>query len=250
MHNPHDGGPSAASERLKLAELISSRVCQSLIGPLGAVANGVEAIRTLSGGKIAPGEGVAAAAERLDDDCASVFDRMLFFRLAYGSETDGAPIPIRDLRSMTDAFFAGTQIATDWPPSEGAGAGATLARPAARVLLNGILVVAECLGMRGTVAVRSLGEGGRRPSEFQVVGTGRLIPLSAAKCRTLQSDVRIAYLDEQTIHPYLAGQIARHSGIGFAVTLDPHRIAATILLPRAEGQSDAAWSGDDDGRSS
>jgi len=246
MYNPGDGGLSAASERLKLAELISSRVCQSLIGPLGAVANGVETIRAMSGDAAMPPQGVADAAQRLDGSCASIFDRMSFFRLAYGSDDDATPVAIRDLRAMTAAFFAGTQIGIDWELTESMVSGDTIDRAAARVLLNGVLVVAECLGMRGSVAIRALSEDEQAPSEFQVVGSGRLIPLSAAKCRTLQSDVRIAYLDEQTIHPYLAGQFARHSGIGFAVTLDPHRISASILLPRIADDVTSS-SGDDDG---
>lgn len=246
-YNSGDGGAAAANERLKLAELISSRVCQSLIGPLGAMASGVETIRSMSDDGAPRGGGMADAARRLDGDFASIFDRMRFFRLAYGSEEDSTPIGIRDLRAMTIAFFVGTQVAIDWELTAGMAKGHAVERAAARVLLNGVLVVAECLGMRGTIAVRAAGDDERNPSEFQVVGSGRLIPLSAAKCRTLQSDVRIAYLDEQTIHPYLAGQIARHRGIGFAVTLDPHQIAATILLPRAEDGIDAS-SRDDDNR--
>jgi len=118
-------------------------------------------------------------------------------------------------------------------------------RNAARVLLNGLLVIAECLGMRGTVAVRMTNGDPTAPSEFQVVGTGDLLPMSAAKCRTLQSDVRVAYLDQQTIHPYLAGQLARHTGIGFTVTVSPHRIEAAILLPRSiEGEDGSAPAGD------
>src|SRR5262245_39755255 len=245
MYTSRDGGFSAASERLKLAELISSRVCQSLIGPLGAVANGVETIRAMSGDSTMPPQRVVDAAQRLDGTCASIFDRMSFFRLAYGSDDDATPVAVRDLRSMTVAFFAGTQIVVDWELTEGMAKGDTIERAAARVLLNGVLVVAECLGMRGSVAIRPIIGDDQTPSEFQVVGSGRLIPLSAAKCRTLQSDVRIAYLDEQTIHPYLAGQFARHSGIGFAVTLDPHRISASILLPRMADDVTSS-TGDDD----
>jgi hypothetical protein len=92
--------------------------------------------------------------------------------------------------------------------------------------------------MRGIIAVRMIGDDPAVPCEFQVVGTGDLLPMSAAKCRTLQSDVRIAYLDQQTIHPYLAGQLARHTGIGFTVNVSPQRIEAAILLPRSAEAED------------
>jgi hypothetical protein len=39
------------AERLKLAELVSSRVCESLIGPIGAVVNGVELLRIAQDGR-------------------------------------------------------------------------------------------------------------------------------------------------------------------------------------------------------
>lgn len=217
------------ADRLRLAELVSSRVCDSLIGPLGAVVNGLELLR------LAPDRRASVATQtQIDRDCARIVDRLRFFRLAYGCDDDDVPLALSDLKAMAEAFFAETRVELDWPVSESdvSDVPQDVDHNAARVLLNGLLVIAECLGMRGTVGVRRTGEGGDGPSEFQVVGTGDLLPMSAAKCRTLQSDVRIAYLDEQTIHPYLAGQLARHMGIGFTVAVSPHRIEAAILLPR------------------
>jgi histidine phosphotransferase ChpT len=216
------------AERLKLAKLVSDRVCQSLIGPLGAVANGIELLRSTP-----DGVETVATQTRLDRDCTRILDRLMFFRLAYGSDDDEIPVSLHELQAMATAFFAESRLELNWPLAPGAGPIA-VDRNAARVLLNGLLVVAECLGMRGTIAVRSVGKDPSAPSEFQVIGAGDLLPLSAAKCRTLQNDIRVAYLDEHTIHPYLAGQLARHSGIGFSVAVNPHRIEATILLPRPE----------------
>ena len=217
------------ADRLRLAELVSARVCQSLIGPIGAVVNGLELLREAPDRKA-----TAATHNQLDRDCTRIVDRLRFFRLAYGCDDDDLPVALDDLRNMADAFFAETRISLDWPiPSEQPlDPTAGINRNAARVLLNGLLVIAECLGMRGAIAVRAAGGDPTAPSEFHVVGAGDLLPMSAAKCRTLQSDVRIAYLDEETIHPYLAGQLARHSGIGFTVAVSPSRIEAAILLPR------------------
>jgi histidine phosphotransferase ChpT len=230
------------ADRLKLAELVSTRVCQSLIGPIGAVVNGLELLREATSRNA-----TAATHTQLDRDCARIVDRLRFFRLAYGCDDDELPVALDDLRGMAESFFAETRIDFDWPiplerpldPTAG------IDRNAARVLLNGLLVIAECMAMRGTIAVRAAGGDPAAPTEFQVVGTGDLLPLSAAKCRTLQSDVRIAYLDEQTIHPYLAGQLARHSGIGFTVAVSPTRIEAAILLPRPDGPVDAMPRDDD-----
>jgi histidine phosphotransferase ChpT len=220
---------------LKLAELVSSRVCESLIGPIGAVVNGLELLRFAEDGRAS-----AATQTQIDRDCARIIDRLRFFRLAYGCDDDEVPVALHDLRAMAEAFFTETRIALDWPANDElpADPSAGVDRNAARVLLNGLLVIAECLGMRGTIAVRMTGEDAAVPSEFQVVGAGDLLPMSAAKCRTLQSDVRIAYLDQQTIHPYLAGQLARHTGIGFTVNVSPQRIEAAILLPRSAEAED------------
>ena len=230
------------ADRLRLAELVSTRVCQSLIGPIGAVVNGLELLRESTGRSA-----TAATHTQLDRDCTRIVDRLRFFRLAYGCDDDELPVALDDLRGMAESFFAETRIELDWPiPAERPlDPTAGIDRNAARVLLNGLLVIAECLAMRGTIAVRAAGGDPAAPTEFQVVGAGDLLPLSAAKCRTLQSDVRIAYLDEETIHPYLAGQLARHSGIGFTVAVSPTRIEAAILLPRPDGAADAAPGGDE-----
>jgi histidine phosphotransferase ChpT len=219
-------------DRLKLAELVSARVCQSLIGPIGAVVNGLELLREAPNGSA-----TAATHTQLDRDCTRIVDRLRFFRLAYGCDDDDVPVALDDLKEMAAAFFAETHIDLDWPvpPMRPADPTAGLDRTAARVLLNGLLVIAECLGMRGRIGVRSTGGDPGVPAEFQVIGAGDLLPMSAAKCRTLQNDVRIAYLDEETIHPYLAGQMARHGGIGFTVAVSPTQIEAAILLPRPAG---------------
>lgn len=228
------------AERLKLAELVSSRVCESLIGPIGAVVNGLELLR------FAEDRGASDATQsQIDRDCARIIDRLRFFRLAYGCDDDEVPVALPDLKVMAAAFFAETRIELDWPVGDETPADPTAGvdRNAARVLLNGLLVIAECLGMRGTIGVRMTGADQAVPAEFQVVGTGDLLPMSAAKCRTLQSDVRIAYLDQQTIHPYLAGQLARHTGIGFTVAVSPQRIEAAILLPRPADSEDDSTPG-------
>lgn len=225
---PETSSSMSDQNHLKLAELISARLCQSIIGPLGALANGIEILRSGANGRLLP-----EMTRRLDYDCDRLLDRVMFIRLAYGSCADDIALSLADLRSMAIAFFGGTSITIDWPQSDGSSIhDFTLERGAARVLINGMLVVAECLGMRGTITVRWTGDRRPTPSELQVLGIGQLIPTSAAKCRTLKSDVRIAYLDDQTIHPFLARQIAQSNGIGFTVAVGPHRILASILLPR------------------
>jgi hypothetical protein len=77
------------AERLKLAELVSSRVCESLIGPIGAVVNGIELLRQ------APDR--RATQTQIDRDCARIIDRLRFFRLAYGCDDDDLTVALYDL---------------------------------------------------------------------------------------------------------------------------------------------------------
>jgi histidine phosphotransferase ChpT len=99
------------AERLKLAELVSSRVCESLIGPIGAVVNGLELLRFAEDGRTS-----AATQTQIDRDCARIIDRLRFFRLAYGCDDDEVPVALSDLRAMAEAFFTETRIALDCRP--------------------------------------------------------------------------------------------------------------------------------------
>ena len=85
------------AERLKLAELVSSRVCESLIGPIGAVVNGLELLRFAEDGSTS-----AATQTQIDRDCARIIDRLRFFRLAYGCDDDDLPVALSDLRLAPD----------------------------------------------------------------------------------------------------------------------------------------------------
>ena len=83
---------------LTLSNLIGSRICHDLISPIGAINNGLELIE-FKGGQIESEMGL------IDKNCAAAAARIQFFRIAYGTASDGRIISnVETVRIITGAL--------------------------------------------------------------------------------------------------------------------------------------------------
>lgn len=90
-----------------LASLLGSRLCHDLIGPVGAIGNGVELLM------IAP----AAAADdvaMLSESIRALTARLRFFRVAFGLSQTGHPIARTEVLSILADLHPSGRIGIDW----------------------------------------------------------------------------------------------------------------------------------------
>ena len=71
-----------SNPNLTLSNLIGSRICHDLISPIGANNNSLELIE-FKGGQIGSEMGL------IEESCAAATARIQFFRIAYGTASDG-----------------------------------------------------------------------------------------------------------------------------------------------------------------
>ena len=95
-----------AERKGDLAALIGSRICHDLVGPLGAIGNGVELL-ALGGGR---GEEMDLIAEAV----ASAHARLRFFRIAYGAADAGQVIPRAEVIQTLAAVSRGGRVSFLW----------------------------------------------------------------------------------------------------------------------------------------
>lgn len=144
------GQDGTKADDLQLASLLSSRICHDLISPIAAVSNGVEFLDP----SIAP-EAREHAVRVINDGARDARGRLQFYRAAFGLSGAMADVsPIEELRELALGFLTGGKVTLDWPESD-----ATLERPAARLLLNQILLVAEALPRGGRAQVGAVRRG-------------------------------------------------------------------------------------------
>src|SRR6185295_6947187 len=107
-------------EELRMAELLCTRLCHDLTGPIGAVNNGAEFLTE---------EGFNMQGQAVDLIVSSAFSavaRLQFYRMAYGKVKEQGEANLAEKQKIATDFFAGTKITLDWPDSHTDAAGVAL----------------------------------------------------------------------------------------------------------------------------
>lgn len=94
-----------------LSALLGSRLCHDLIGPIGAIGNGVELLLLAGNGR---GDEVALISETV----AALNARIRFFRVAYGIARPDQPIARTEVAAILADLFPSGRITVTWtsPP--------------------------------------------------------------------------------------------------------------------------------------
>lgn len=93
---------------LRLCELIAARICHDLVGPVGAVANGVELM--------AEGGADPEIMRLIADSAAAASRRLQAYRIAFGS-ANALPDKgcVSAVRELAATLFSAGKIALEWP---------------------------------------------------------------------------------------------------------------------------------------
>lgn len=133
---------------LLMAELLCTRMCHDLTGPIGAVNNGAEFLSE---------EGFnlqSQAVELITSSAFSAVTRLQFYRAAYGRVRDHGEASLADKQKLASDFFADSKITLDWPDEHTDAAGISISLKMSRLLYNLLIVAAGALVRGGTIAVR------------------------------------------------------------------------------------------------
>jgi len=198
----------------KLAEMLATRLCHDLTGPIGAVNNGAEFLDE---------EGFNMeneAVQLIVSSAHEAVNRLMFYRQAYGRVGDAGEACLADKKKIALDFFSGTKIKLDWPDSHTDAAGIPISQKMSRLLLNTMIIVGSSLIRGGTLSVRlSMSDAGDKV--IQVTGEGETVKLDADTAAILQlTGDRGAWeqvaLSPKTAQPFLALMLAEELGASLA----------------------------------
>jgi len=194
---------------LRVAQLLSSRICHDLVGPIGAINTGLELI--------AEGLDDDGAAKGLTVKSASEANRRLaFYRSAfgYGSNTiasAGWNAALEDARNLSEGFLKSSKVQLEWqevpldlkdqaPPS------------AIKIILNLVLMAYESLPRGGKVCLSfaMLKEGFGVGLTF--AGEGASLREDLIKALEKNKELEIDALSARNVHAYLAQCLAIELG--------------------------------------
>ncbi len=132
---------------LKLASLMSSKLCHDVIGPIGAICNGTELVADDGNEDMR-----AEALKLISESAGEASARLQFYRLAFGlAGSMGQDISLRDARNLSRDLMSFGKVKLDWPDE--AGSIEMLPKDVVKILCNLLVVAAGALPRGGELKV-------------------------------------------------------------------------------------------------
>jgi len=207
---------------LRIAELLASRLCHDLVGPIGAVNNGMELLADEPAG-----EGLTDAIGLVSTSGRRAADILQFYRAAYGragDEMDGQPARLTDI---AEPFAALHKCRVSW--RLGGLRGAPV-QGSAKLVLNMLALGIEMLPRGG--AVEAAAEAGETLA-LRVRARGEGATVRPEVWAALNIDADPAALSPRGVQAHFAAVLAHRTGGTLHLEADDGVVALAAELPAA-----------------
>lgn len=205
---------------MRILELLTTRLCHELSGPVAAIGNGIELLDEELEAGSPPGAGfVRDSVALISDSARCARNRLQFYRFAYGFGLGGASAG-PESPELADGFFAASPVACDYDESA-----RTMAPDWQKLACNLLPVAADTLPRGGRLALSG------SPLAIDAVGEAAALSGEARAALTLTTPV--VELTARTIQPYFAGLLARALGCCLIATAEPGRVRLAAIAAGA-----------------
>lgn len=180
---------------LEFAAFLVSRVCHDLVGPLGAVVNGLEVLEDEHDPALQ-----ADALRIVASSAEQALARLQFLRLAFGAAGSvGAQLPLSEADKVIRALLHGGRLEMRWAPPGGA-----WPKDWVKLLMNAALIAADSLPRGGVIEIQTplTAEG------FLITATGQGARISEHTARALQGLTDLDGFEARGIQQVLAKKLA------------------------------------------
>ncbi len=189
---------------LSVAQLLCSRLCHDLVGPIGAVNTGLE---LLDEGLDADGK----ALELIAKSGREATRRLTFFRIAFGfGAGTGGTATLTEAQALAAELLAEGKVGLDWPENGNAQPQGPVLPSVVKVVLNMVLIASESLPKGGTVGLRfaELPEG----LGVAVTAEGQGAKLRDDIDTAMADGAKVGELTARNVQGYFAQSLARDLG--------------------------------------
>lgn len=203
-----------------MAEMLCTRLCHDLTGPISAVSNGAEFISE---------ENFNMQGEAVDLIVSSAFSavaRLQFYRFAYGRIKSQGEASLDDKKQLVEDFFRGTNVKLDWPDQDGDSAGISVSWRLARLLFNLLIIVAGSLLKGGNISVRLTDDGNKT---LILSASGDIIKWDAKNEDIIKGKGNPDDMDPKTVQLFLTHQLAQEVDVDFDVKMEDGKLEITAL---------------------
>ena len=189
---------------LEFSALLVSRVCHDLVGPLGAVVNGLEVLEDERDAAMR-----ADALKIVTSSAEQALARLQFMRIAFGAAgSAGAELDLGEVGRLIAGLLDGGRVTLSWEPPH-----VNWPKDWAKLLMNAVLIATDCLPRGGTVRV-VLNADLSAPG-FKMFATGQGARVTEELERALRGEG--SEHDARGVQPVLTWRLAKGINAGLTI---------------------------------
>ena len=197
-----------AIDELELAALISSKICHDIIGPVGAINNGIE---VLDDDDEAQSRAFAMEVIRNSTDAASA--KLQFFRFAFGSAGSvGAVVDLGMAEQIARGYVGKGKHKLSWKAPAG-----QMGKERVKLFLNLIASAVTALPRGGEIVAHLRGRIDDPAFEVRCIGAGARLP---AYLRDFLASPEAVKVDALSVQAYYTARLARSAGLRLGVGME------------------------------
>ncbi|HWD27372.1 MAG TPA: histidine phosphotransferase family protein [Rhizomicrobium sp.] len=190
---------------IEFAAFMVSRVCHDLVGPLGAVVNGLEVMEDERDAAMR-----ADALKIVTSSAASALARLQFLRIAFGAAgSAGAELDVGEVGRLVAGLLEGGKVQLSWQAPH-----VNWPKNWAKLLMNAAMLGADCLPRGGQLQV-TVSTDPAAPS-FKITATSPYARVLEEVSNALRGEE--SHLDARGIQPYLTHKLSRDLNAGLTLT--------------------------------
>jgi histidine phosphotransferase ChpT len=192
---------------LDFAAFMVSRVCHDLVGPLGAVVNGLEVLEDERDAAMR-----ADALKIVTSSADQALARLQFMRIAFGAAgSAGAELDLGEVGRLMLGLVVGTKVEIDWQAAPH-----HWPKDWAKLLMNCTLLAADCLPRGGHVRVET-SQDPTAPA-FTVRARGVNARVLEEVEKSVRGETSAGPNDARGVQPFLTHKLARTLNAGLTLT--------------------------------
>ncbi len=201
---------------IDFSALLVSRVCHDLVGPMGAVVNGLEVLEDERDAAMR-----ADALKIVATSAGQALARLQFLRIAFGAAgSAGAELDLSEVGRLVQGLLSGSKVQLDWQAAH-----VHWPKDWAKLLMNSSLLAADCLPRGGTVRVETGGDA-VAPS-FKITASGTNARVLEDVERAIRGESGLNALDARGVQPYLTHRLALGVNTGLAMVASDGQVVLT-----------------------
>lgn len=204
------------SDQTKFAEMLCTRFCHDIIGPIGAVSNGAEFLREempdLS----------SQAMDLIEKSSREAIARVQFYRQAYGVGHKNSSASLTEAKATAANFFTGSKIQLDWDDKYTDMSGVNIDYTQKKLILNILIICSSALIRGGTL--RFVIDNSK--IDIRAEGTNVKLDPDLADC--LQNQTKDGINDPKLIQAVYTVVLAEEAGMKLAMTKTNESLAFTL----------------------